>query len=109
MSNEPCPHAVAAIEINTFGADGVRTAQVFTNGDADFRIAGREFSIDVKRAQTPAFVERAERAAVNAHAQAMRAETQANIAQAGAVTAKNVAAELAAKAKPARKPTRRKR
>mgnify|MGYP000181428307 CR=1 FL=1 len=105
MSNEPCPHAVAAIEINVFDVNGVKSTQLFTNADADFRMSGREFTIDVKRAVTPAFVERAERAAVNAHVQAQRAELQAISAQNHASAAAQ--AVEAAKAAPIRRKTTR--
>lgn len=100
--------APAALEINTFDANGGRTAQVFTNGDADFRIVGPGVTIDVKRAVTPAFLDRAERAAVNAMVQANRAETQAATATDRAAAAEIAASTIAGLAEAAKKPARRK-
>ncbi len=99
---------MGTIRIAIFDAAGVMSSEITTDGEADFRAAGREFSIDVRRAVTPAYIERAERAAVNARAQAQVAETQASAAMTSAATVEATAATLAGMVEAARKPARRK-
>ena len=83
------------------------------NVGADAWIAADAFvgpgvTIDVKRAVTPAFLDRAERAAVNAMVQANRAETQAATATDRAAAAEIAASTIAGLAEAAKKPARRK-
>lgn len=104
---------MSTIKITVFGPQGTVDSEVTTDGDVDFALHTGATNLQVKRAVTPAFVERAERAAMNAMVQATRAEHQAAAASISAGTAEATAATLAGMveaAKPARrKTTRRKR